>query len=156
MVNRLNVDMYFNQLEAQRIGFYSGILIDAVESGAVGSWAGVRNYEWKDQSCDLTNYITASAQLVPYDPEYVKAPMQEMFRFGVDDSGNPIKEKRVAVDHTLVRKGLNKVLSGEVEASDWIIKACKEAKKEWDGSYMDAVCANVVLQAAVFEENIYD
>lgn len=155
----MNVDMYFNQLEAQRIGFYSSILIDAVESGAVASWAGVRNYEWKDQSCGnfpvRTNYIIASAELAPYDPEYVKAPMQEMFRFGVDDSDNPIKEKRVAVDHTLVRKGLNKVLSGEVEASDWIIKACKEAKKEWDGSYMDAVCANVVLQAAVFEENIY-
>ena len=72
MVNRLNVDMYFNQLEAQRIGFYSSILIDAVESGAVASWAGVRNYEWKDQSCDLTNYIIASAELAPYDPEYVR------------------------------------------------------------------------------------
>ena len=35
--------------EAQRIGFYSGILVDAIESGAVSGWAGVRSYEWKDQ-----------------------------------------------------------------------------------------------------------
>ena len=151
----MNVDMYFNQLEAQRIGFYSSILIDAVESGAVASWAGVRNYEWKDQSCDLTNYIIASAELAPYDPEYVKAPMQEMFRDEVDYIGNHIREKRVIVDHTMIRRGLNKVLSGEVEAADWIVKACRHAKEELDGSFMDAVCANVVIQAAVFEENIY-
>jgi len=143
--------------EAQRIGFYSGILVDAIESGAVSGWAGVRSYEWKDQVIVGTKqtFIIASAQLVPEDLEYVKAPMQEVFTFGVDRAGNLIKEKRVNVDYTMIRRGLNKVLSGDVKAADWIVESCRKAKKEWDGSFIDAVCANVVVQAAVFEENIY-
>ena len=139
---------------AERTGFYSGILVDAIESGAVGGWAYVRNYEWKDQDND-TDCIIASAELVPEDPEYVKAPMQEVFKFGCDRAGDLTKERRGYVDPNLIRRGLNKVLSGEVEAADWIVKACSHAKEELDGSFMDAVCANVVIQAAVFEENIY-
>lgn len=139
---------------AQRIGFYSGILIDAVESGAV-EWARVRNYEWKDQSPNGHNssscnaYIIASAQLLPDDPEYVKVPMWRG-RYVIGDY-----TKVVEVYYILVREGLNKILSKEVKASDWIIKACKQAKKEWDGSYIDAICADAILQAAVFEEIIY-
>jgi|TARA_R110001583_G_scaffold173292_3_gene327297 hypothetical protein len=141
---------------AERTGFYSSILVDAIESGAVGGWAYVRNYEWKDQD-NGTNYIIASAEFVPEDPEYVKAPMQQVFKWAIDeeDVGDLIKEKRVYVDHTLIRRGLNKVLSGEVKASDWIVKACKEARKDYDAGLIDAVCANVILQAGVFEENIY-
>jgi hypothetical protein len=139
---------------AQRIGFYSNIIVDAVESGAVRSWAGVRNYEWRDQDGD-TGYIIASVDLVPDHPQYVKAPMEEVFKFGVDRAGNPIKEKRVTVGPQLAREGLYKILFGRVEASDWIVKACKEARKEWDAGILDAVCCNVIIQAAVFEENIY-
>jgi len=139
---------------AERTGFYSGILVDAIESGAVGGWAYVRNYEWKDQD-NGTNYIIASAELVPDHPEYVKAPMQEVFKFGVDRAGDLTKEKRVYVDHNLIRRGLNKVLSGEMKASDWIVKACREAEKDLDAGLIDAICANVILQAGVFEENIY-
>ena len=81
--------------------------------------------------------------------------MQEVFKFGVDRAGDLIKEKRIYVDHTLIRRGLNKVLSGEVKASDWIVEACKEARKDYDASLIDAICANVIVQAGVFEENIY-
>ena len=143
-----------NYQEAERTGFYSSILVDAIESGAVGGWATVRNYEWKDRDND-TDCIIASAELVPEDPEYVKAPMQEVFKFGVDRAGDLIKEKRVYVGPHTTRRGLNKVLSGEVEASDWIVKACKEAKKDYDAGLIDAICANVIIQAGVFEENIY-
>ena len=95
------VDKVINRI--RDIAFHSSILVDAIESRAVGSWAGVRNYEWKDQDGD-TGYIIASAQLVPDDPEYVKAPMQEMFRDEVDYIGNHIREKRVIVDHTMIRR----------------------------------------------------
>ena len=149
-----NHQQWLERKAAERIGFYSSILVGAIESGAVGGWAYVRNYEWKDQD-NGTNYIIASAELVPEDPEYVKAPMQEVFKFGVDRAGDLIKEKRIYVDHTLIRRGLNKVLSGEVKASDWIVEACKEARKDYDASLIDAICANVIVQAGVFEENIY-
>ena len=145
-----------NYQEAERTGFYSSILVDAIESGAVGGWATVRNYEWKEQQGNFPKkFIIASAALVPDHPEYVKAPMQEVFKFGVDRAGDLIKEKRVYVGPHTTRRGLNKVLSGEVEASDWIVKACKEAKKDYDAGLIDVICANVIIQAGVFEENIY-
>ena len=120
------------------IGFYSSILINAIEGGGtVGSWR-VKNYEWKDQ--ENSQFIIAKAELITEDPEYVKAM---------------ITDNHVCVDHNLVSHGMNKLLSGEVEASGWIIEACKRAVQECDGSYMDSICCDVVLQSAVFEEVIY-
>ena len=120
------------------IGFYSSILINAIESHVMGSWARVKNYEWKDQ--ENSHFIIAKAELIPEDPEYVTATL----------NGD-----HISVDHTLVAHGLNKLLSGGVEASDWILKACKQSVEDCDGSYMDSICCDVVLQSAVFEEVIY-
>ena len=124
--------------EGKQIGFYSSILIDAVESGAI-SWARVRSYKWKPQE-NNPDYIIATVQLAPDDPEYVTVPASTI---------------RVTVDYKMIRKGLNKILSGDVKASDWIVTACTKAKKEWDGAYMDAICADAVVQSAVFDEVIY-
>ena len=145
--------------EGKQIGFYSSILIDAVESGWI-SRARVRNYEWKGQNGGTVSipvpskwsrsqlnpdYIIATVQLAPDDPEYVTVPM-------INTNGI---ELRVTVDYKMIRKGLNKILSGDVRASDWIVTACTKAKKEWDGAYMDAICADAVVQSAVFDEVIY-
>ena len=121
------------------IGFYASILIEFIESGAASTWARVRNYEWEGQEGD-SKFIKAKAQLVPDEPEYAKVVL----------NGD-----HICIDHTLVAEGFNKILSGEVKAADWVVKACRQAVMDCDGAYMDAICCDAAIQAAVFDEVIY-
>ena len=149
-----------NEKNFEEIGFYSGLIVDAVESGAVGSFARVIQYEWQVQKYDpAQKHITANAILAPDDPEYlVDRPdnkIHEAYRFGVDTSGKLIKEKRCAVTPSTMKYGLNKILSGDVKIAPWIKKACTHAQLELDGSYMDALCCKAVIEVALFGELIY-
>lgn len=119
----------------------ASILCTALEGGT-GYWAVVDDIVRKP----------AAKPLYDGEFEYVSALFADTEAQGEDDE--PAFPPQV-VDYAVIRKGLQRILSGEVKVRRDLVQATQSGVVEEDGGHIDADAADVIVQAGMFGELVF-
>lgn len=116
--------------------------VDSVLTGAIDH--GYPWFEWSD--------VEAVPEEAPVDAGYYRAAMVTEYD---PDEGVPVEgAEPVRVDAAMIAAGVQRILSGEVEAE--CVGDIARAVAERDEGLIDADMADCIIQAAVFNDLRYD
>lgn len=121
--------------------FLSDVMITAFDGqhGGCWYWAQPHNGSWLETNGD-TNVLTVIWQRVC---------IKEI-------EPSELHEGQVAyVDHAMLAQGISRLLNGDVKVRDDIREAIWRGVNEMDGGEIDIDAADVIVQAALFNEIVY-
>lgn len=111
--------------------FVFDVFITAIEGG-IGYWSISSEY-----SCEIEGFYAIVSDCEAEE--------------GCD--GEFPKDSRI--DHHAIVKGINKIIDGEIEISEYIKENIAKAVSENDAGMIDADCADCIIQAGLFNKIIF-
>lgn len=121
----------------------ASILCTALEGGT-GYWAAADKIERRD--------VPAERRAYEGEFEYVSVELSDTEAQDEDDE--PAFPPQV-VDYAAIRRGLQRVIAGEVKVRRDLVAACQASVTGGDGGDIDADAADVIVQAAMFGELVF-
>ena len=119
----------------ERAEFLWDIVTTAIEGGT-GYWACVHAYKWVD---------------LPASERYAVIE-EDLERIGVDEGEAPGHHR---LDIDVIATGLARVLDPRFRVNDQIRGWIKDSDRDNYAGMIDADCADVIVQAAIFGELVY-
>jgi hypothetical protein len=130
---------------SERTEFLSDIITTAIEGGT-GYWAQVSQYQYVMDG-------ELSVCVGKRNGDGAKATIHELDEDDVEGSG--YKKEGVVIDIDTIAHGIGLILSGKVGIHDRLEELLKRGNERNDAGDVDADVADMIVQAALFEEIRY-
>lgn len=124
--------------------FLGDILTAAIEGGT-GYWAQVSQYQWRDDDGSIHCCV---GERVP--DAGARATIHELKE---DESG--YREEGLTIDARVITRGIRLIITDEVGVRSDLKRWIDEGFRECDAGMIDADCADVIVQAGLFDEVRY-
>lgn len=137
---------------AEREQFLADIIIGAIERGT-GYWAEVLRYKWQDLAPKDVNAVIVDQE----DSDIQRKLIELRDKRGGNLSVNEALDQKLAHKLTIdtIASGIGKIKSGKVPLGSYLKGMVLLGDSENDAGNIDADGADVIVQAAIFDDIVY-